>query len=248
MSNAPWHEDERFWELSAPLMFSQPRLEVAREECDHLLALVSLQPGARILDLGCGVGRHSVELAGQGFVVTGVDRVPAFLERGKELAREAGVNVEFIQADMREFTRPGAFELALSLSNSFGQFRDPKEEKRTLENIFLSLARGGSLVLEITGKEVMKCLFRPEDSYGDANTRCLEERRVLGDWEFVETRLEITRGSETAGFVYSYRLYSAREISALLESVGFSEVKVFGSLEGSLYDKDASRLVLVAKK
>ncbi len=248
MKTKDWHEDDRFWELAAPVMFSEERFKMAVKECEQIEALVPLTSGASILDLACGAGRHGIELANRGFRVTGVDRTPLFVKIARERSAEKGVATEFICQDMRRFSRPGVFDLVVNLGNSFGQFRDPKEEQQVLQNVHTSLKPGGYLILEITGKEVMKRLFRTRDRYGDGCTVCQEEREILGNWEWVRTHLEICKDGVRERFTFDYRLYSGEELKELLEYVGFSSVALHGDLAGRPYDAEALRLVVVARR
>jgi len=248
MSDNTWHEDDEFWELSAAWMFGEGRLAQAREECDHVQRLLCLEAGDSILDLACGVGRHSLELARRGFRVTGVDRMASYLRRARDRAAAEGLSVEFIKADMRRFSRPDSYHGVICLGNSFGVFEEIEEERQVLENVHVSLKGGGWFVLELTGKEVMKRLFRPHDSYQDAEMSYEESRKVDGDWEGVTTKLTIRQGEKRRDFTYSYRLYSASELTGLLDDVGFNEVRVLGGLDGRPYDDRATKLVLVAQK
>ena len=103
-----WHEQDSFWE-TVP-MFGDHHWEIAPEQVAGVISLLSLEPGAAVLDLPCGVGRHSLEFARRGFDVTGVDRTAAYLQTARERAAAEGLSVEWLQADMREFIRPEAFD------------------------------------------------------------------------------------------------------------------------------------------
>ena len=59
----PWHEDDEFWEMWGPLIFRPEAVAAATDEVDKIVALLGIKPEARVLDLCCGVGRHSLELA-----------------------------------------------------------------------------------------------------------------------------------------------------------------------------------------
>ena len=101
-----WHEDDTFWEAYAPLMFTEEHWAAAPADVDAILGLVSLPAGATALDLGCGVGRHALELARRGYQVTGIDRTAAYLAEAQKRARGEGL--------------PGAF-LAAICANSLGR-------------------------------------------------------------------------------------------------------------------------------
>ena len=118
----PWHEQDEFWDHVCPVLFGTQRLADAPADVDNLIALLGLEPGMAVLDLCCGVGRHSLELARRGFQVTAVDRTERYLERASQQAAADGLEVEFVCEDMREFCHPGAFDVVLNLFTSFGIF------------------------------------------------------------------------------------------------------------------------------
>jgi SAM-dependent methyltransferase len=114
-----WFENDDFWREFYPFMFSDERFAATPDEVSRILALTQCNSGS-VLDLCCGPGRHSVELAQRGFKVTGVDRSPFLLERAREYAVKSGARVEWVQQDMRNFIRRASFDLACSLFTSFG--------------------------------------------------------------------------------------------------------------------------------
>jgi 2-polyprenyl-3-methyl-5-hydroxy-6-metoxy-1,4-benzoquinol methylase len=97
-----WYEQEEFWEAMAPKIFSALHWDVAPLEIEKITALLEIKPGSRVLDLCCGPGRHSLELARLGFRVTGVDRTSRYLDEAREKAKEQGLYIDFLQEDMRE--------------------------------------------------------------------------------------------------------------------------------------------------
>mgnify|MGYP000371382035 CR=1 FL=1 len=248
MGAKAWHEDDRFWERTAPFQFSARRWAAAPEEIEKVVALLGLTPGMRVLDMPCGPGRHSLELARRGFVVTGVDRTAAFLEEAKRRAAAEGLSVEFVCDDMRRFRRPKAFDVAVNLFTSFGYFDDQAEDRKVLENFFVSLRPGGKLLVDVKGKEVLARDFRPRDWIEQDGALFLEEREILAGWSKVRTRWIVVRNGKQEEFTLTLRLYSGAELAALLREVGFAEVEVFGSLEGIPYDQEAKRLVALATK
>lgn len=230
-------------------MFTPARLQEAATDVDQVVRLASVHSGARVLDLCCGPGRHSVELARRGFVVKGVDRTKAYIERARLRARELGLeSADFAIADMRAFREPNTFDLVINLFTSFGYFDDPTDDCLVMANIYDSLRVGGKLLMDVLGKEVLAGKFRFHDWYEEGGVLFLEERVLSRDWGWIDSRWIRIEGAQRTEFGLSHRLYSAAELSGLALQVGFKETRAYGSLEGIPYDHQASRLILLATK
>jgi SAM-dependent methyltransferase len=242
----PWHEDDDFWRIRARFMFGPQPWERAPSQVDGVLALLEPPPGAAVLDLGCGPGRHSLELARRGFRVTGVDRTRLYLDEACRRASAEDLAVEFVHEDMRSFRRPGAFDAAINMLTAFGYFDDPADDRQVLANLRESLKPGGRLLMDLMGKEVLARIFRPRDWHEADGVFLLTERSVERDWTWIHNHEVILDGAERWEADMDHRIYSAAELSALLRDVGFSSVRVFGDLDASLYDNSAKRLILVA--
>lgn len=241
---AAWHEENSFWHSMAPKLFSKVQMERAASEVEGCTRLAGVSPPCKVLDLCCGPGRHSAELARKGYRVTGVDRTREYLdEAGKDFP-----DIEFVEADMRDFRRTDSFSLVLNLYTSFGYFEDPADDRKVVENVYESLVPGGKFIMELMGKEVLARIFRERDWYEEDGIIYLEERRVLDDWKWVEARWLKLDGEKMEEYTISHRLYSARELKELLTESGFGEVEIYGSLAGISYDQNAERLVAVARK
>jgi SAM-dependent methyltransferase len=244
----PWHEDDAFWIVRDRFMFSPKSRERAISDLEHLLAFLQIAPGAAVLDMCCGPGRHCVELARRGYRVTAVDRTAAYLDQTRRLADEAGVNVDVVQDDMRCFCRPDGFDAAVNLFTSFGYFDDPNEDRQVLVNLHRSLKAGGRLVMDMMGKEILARMYQPRDWQEQDGVLLLSERSVERDWSWAKTREIYIHDGRREEHTLELRLYSAAELRALLSDVGFADVQVFGSMDGTPYDQHARRLVAVARK
>jgi SAM-dependent methyltransferase len=243
-----WYEDDAFWETWASFMFSKERLENAPAEVTNIISLLKINPGASILDLCCGPGRHSLEFARRGFSVVGVDRTRTYLEKARKQAETEGLDIKFIQEDMRSFCMPGVFDAAINLFTSFGFFEDKKEDEQVAKNVHRSLKDGGAFIIDVMGKEVIARIFRERDWHEHDGAIVLEERKVVKDWSWMENRWIMLKEGKSEEFRYSLRPYSAVELSTLLSDCGFSNIKAYADLEGSPYDHKAKRLVAVAQK
>ena len=230
------------------MMFDEQRWAAAPVEVEQVVHLLGVSPGAAILDLCCGPGRHSLELARRGFRVTGVDRTAAYIKKAQKQAEEERLAVEFVQEDMRHFCRPNAFDGAISMFTSFGYFEDPAENRQVLVNVYRSLKDQGALIIDVMGKEVLARIFRERDWSERNGAIILKECRVDKNWSWMENRWIMFEGQERREFKVSHWIYSAAELTALLKECGFGSIDVYGDLEGAPYDHTARRLVTVAHK
>lgn len=233
-------------EAMAPALFASRRIARAVTEVDAILARVDPPPGARIVDLGSGPGARAIELARRGFRVTGIDIVPAFVEYARDAAATAGVTARFVQADMREYEEPRAYEVALCLYNLFGFFGDA-DTMRLLEHIHASLKPGGRLLLEILGHEIVTRQWRDFSAGEIDDTLFIERRSLEADGSRLASHWSITSASGRRDFVVRQRLYRADELADVLVRCGFDPPEIFGSLDGAPYDEAAEYLVALAR-
>ena len=241
---AEWFEDEAFWEVSYDFMFPPASFEQAREQAAMVLALAGGNVST-VLDLCCGPGRFAIPLAERGLSVTGVDRSAWLLQK----AKQSTVDVEWAEQDMREFVRDQAFDLALSLFTSFGYFVEPNENARVLTNVYTSLRPGGRFVIDVMGKERLAAVFTDTSCHELEDGRLRVQRhRVIDDWSRVENRWLFLQDGRYQTFEFVHFIYSGKELASLLEAAGFATVQLHGGLDGSPYDRQASRLVAVATK
>jgi SAM-dependent methyltransferase len=243
-----WFADESFWEAVYPFIFSETARESAVNDVTAIRSLVG-RPFGTVLDLCCGPGRHSVAFARQGARVTAVDRSPFLLDRARQYASAAGVDVRWAQADMRDFIEPSRFDLAVNLFTSFGYFDNPADNARVLANVAASLAPGGAFVIDIVGKEVVARVFQQcgiQDSPDGAVL--VQRRKVIDDWSRMENEWLVIRAAAVQSFRFRHWVYSAVELRALLKDAGFGKIDIFGSLDGSPYGVEASRLIVRAYK
>ena len=243
-----WFDDDTFWRELYPFMFPESRFANAADEIEKVLALTR-PTGRAALDLCCGPGRCSVALARKGFVVTGVDRTRFLLDKARVRARAAKVKVEWIEADMRDFVRPDAFNLALSMFTSFGYFDEKTQDIDVLRNVFASLRASGVFVIDVMGKERIAKILQPTTSDVQADGTILVQRHeVFDSWTRIRSEWILLRKGRARSFKFHHTLYSGQELKDRLEQVGFADVRLYGALAGDEYGPGAQRLIAVARK
>jgi SAM-dependent methyltransferase len=243
-----WFEDESFWRELYPFMFSEKRIAEADEQVAKALKLTR-PPGNSALDLCCGPGRCSVALAKRGFTVTGVDRTRYLLEKARARAKAARVKIEWVQKDMRDFVRPEAFGLVISMFTSFGYFDDRNEDMIVLKNMFVSLKPAGACLIEVLGKERLARILQPTASTVLPDGSVLVERHeIYDDWTRVRNEWLLIRGSKVKAFRFHHTIYSGLELRDRMERAGFVDVELRGNLDGDAYSPNAERLVAIGRK
>ena len=223
-----------------------PTLEQTKSDVDFVLKMTGIAHGAKVLDVPCGGGRHSVELASRGHEVTGVDFSQEFLKAAKTLDTEK--RVEWVEAEMRELPWPNRFDAAMSLGNSF-PYLDDVGNVAFLQAAAKTLKPGGKFVLE-TGA-VAESLFPNyherrwydigEILFAIKNEYDCELGRLNTTYVFVrDGQIETKYGTQ--------RVYSCSQLITLLRGVGFAQVDLFSNMQGASYKLGSQALILVATK
>src|SRR5579859_1352223 len=249
MEAVSWFTKEEDWLLKRPIIFNKNLVKLTFIEVGRLLKLLgNPAKNSKILDLCCGIGRHSLEFARHGLQVTGVDITRPYLEIAAENAKKEGLSLEFVQSDMRDFCQPDTFDLVVNLCTSFGYFDDMEDDLRVLGNIYRMLTANGKFMIEILGKEVIAATFRSLEELEFEGYKVRAVSRVLENWNRLECRRIITKGDMEKEIIAYHRLYSATEMQGHLERVGFKNIRVFGDFSGAPYDNEAKSMILVADK
>jgi SAM-dependent methyltransferase len=257
--NPEWFNDVEFWEEFAPIMFDDDHWAEVPEVVDGITRLSRLKPynevtspllkpAAKILDLCCGFGRISIELARRGYAVTGVDITKPYLDAAKEDASCENLNIEYVHTDAREFTRPEYFDTVVNLYTSIGYFADPKDEQLLFSNVYKSLKSGGSFIIETLGKEIAVLNFVETEWFERAGYTVLTEYEVLDSWTFLNNRWIIFNDEKRIEKTFPQRLYAASELRELLFKAGFGKVEIYGDWNENPYDHKAQRLIVVGRK
>jgi len=218
-------------------------------EVDFLEKALGVSPGAKILDIGCGFGRHVIELAKRGYVVTGTDLSAELLAEAKKLSRKAGVSATWVEQDMRLIDFDAEFDAATCLFTSFGYFDSEEEDVEVLRRVSRSLRRGARFVLDVENRDGLLMRYIPRDWWRtDDGDLVMEKRRFDPVKGRAHTNILLISNGRKTEHNLSIRWYSVPELRRMLEEVGINLVCLHGGLDGSQYDIDAMRLVVIGEK
>jgi D-alanine-D-alanine ligase len=209
--------------------------KITENEINYFSKVMNLQPEHHILDLCCGQGRHSIELAGRGFkYIFGLDRSRYLIQTAKVNAKKLGLLCKFREGDARKIPyEPDYFDDVLILGNSFGYFESINDDLRVLKETFRVLKPWGKLLIDISDGAYIKKNFQPRSwEWIDKNLFVCRERSLSLDKNKLISREVITHVNKgvLVDQFYSERLYSKNAILALLEKVGFKDICFHGTI------------------
>ena len=196
--------------------------ERTRQEIDFLVGALALAPAARVLDLGCGFGRHSIELAHRGYRPLGIDPAPAMIKAASMKAQEAGVEVAFKQIAAEEFTPAEPFGAAICLFTTLGQVAPASQHdnRGLLATAAKSLKADGRFALEIPQKQPTLDALKPDDRFGDDTRYTQVQRSYHAQSGIVTEQFHLVTPSRSQTYDLRYRLFTRTEVSDLLTSAG----------------------------
>ncbi|MDO5416885.1 MAG: GNAT family N-acetyltransferase [Lachnospiraceae bacterium] len=216
----------------------QPWTRHQREEVDFVLQHLDAERIHKVIDFGCGNGRHALEFAGRGFDVLGVD----YSERNIRIAKSKGDSprVRFVEGDCRSIELKETADLALCLYDVVGSFVKEKDNLDIIRNIYRHLNESGLLVMSVMNLELTSALAKNwvSDLQKELETLVkLPPSRIMQssgnifnpDYYLLETNTGVVyrkeqfenEGDLSAEYVIRDKRYSRREICGLLELAGF---------------------------
>jgi SAM-dependent methyltransferase len=222
--------------------------EMTKAEADFIEQACQLTSGARVLDVPCGNGRLSVELARRGYRLTGVDIAPENIAEARTLGAQAAPPIDFHQDDMRQLPWPRQFDAAFSMGNSFGYLEDPGDTA-FISSVAGCLKPGGHFLID-TGAVAEAILPNLKDRpwYDVGGLLFLIENQYDQVRGRLDSHLTFVRDGKVEKRSISQRVYTFRELHLLLTAAGFDQIEGFSGLDRKPFRLGAQRLLLTARK
>jgi SAM-dependent methyltransferase len=242
-----------WWQTFFSGMFVESWLQMIGEEqtqgeVEFINKELRVAPPAKILDVPCGGGRHSLALAAAGFQMTGVDISTDFLQAARSKTAERKATVTWEQRDMRDLPWRQEFDGAFCFGNSFGYY-DDKGNEDFLKAVSGTLKPGAKFLLD-TGAltEGILFSFQERNWYQIGDIKFLRNARYDPPSSRVETEYTLIRDGQTETRSALHRIFTYRELVALVEEAGFTDVQGFAGFNREPFALGSKRLLLIATK
>jgi 2-polyprenyl-3-methyl-5-hydroxy-6-metoxy-1,4-benzoquinol methylase len=231
-----------FWRAAVPA-------EATRSEVDFLERAGGLRPGSRVLDFPCGSGRHSLELARRGHLVTGLDVSAEAIGYARDAARAEGLEVDLRVGDMADVPAGLGTDLAICMGNSFG-YLEHEGTLRFLADLAGVVGPGGALVIDsgFVAESLLPHLELEEQptTLGGIEAESVNEYDVANSrWI---THFTFRRGDEVHRGTSVQHVYTSAELVRMVRAAGFADVDLYGDPAGAPYAVGVHRLLLVAHR
>lgn len=247
-ADEPWwteYFDRDFVHLYRP--FLTP--ERTRTEVAGIVEMLGLPSDARVLDLACGWGRHSVALARSGFAVTGLDLSETLLGIARRRAERAGVAVEWVRGDMRELPWRAEFDAVVSLFSSLGYFVSDEEDLRVLRAAHDALRPGGFFLLETMHRDHVVGDYADRDWWEADDGALVWVEREFDAVEGVSREwLRWRRGDRSGEKFHELRVRTATEWDGLLREAGLQPVEWYGDWGLAPFTHTSVDLIVVCRR
>jgi len=211
-------------------------------ECDFIEQEIGFNKSVRILDIGCGTGRHSIELSKRGYNITGIDLSDSQLTRAKEKAEKQGLEIDFLEYDARDLPFTKEFDLVIMIcEGAFPLMETDEMNYEILKNATKSLKERGKLIF--TTLNGLFPLYHSVEEFCSSNS---EEGNAIyrsNTFDLMTFRdHNVTEVFDDDGnkkkLECNERYYVPSEITWLLKTLGYTTIEIFGAKLGAFSRND----------
>jgi SAM-dependent methyltransferase len=226
--------------------------ERTQTEVLGITKILGLEGSESILDIPCGYGRHSIELAKLGYRVTGSDINGVHLSKAGEKAKTEAVDITFRKESMIDIQDTEQFDAIINMFYSFGFFESDEENFKVLTNFYNALKSEGKFLMhtDVNIPRILSGKYKTDEKRKLQSGKTLHiidkydesSKRIIGIWEIIDTDGTISRKD------YSVRVYTKDEFIDLCHQAGFKNCESYSDWNGSAYTDDSEDIIIVASK
>jgi ubiquinone/menaquinone biosynthesis C-methylase UbiE len=223
--------------------------EKAPYECGFLEKVLRLKKGAKILDLCCGHGRITNELASRGYNMTGQDINRFFFKIAKKNADEAGLKINWVKQDMRRIPFKNKFDAVINMFTSFAIFSSDEEDEKVIKQVSKALKRGGKFVMDYVNKDFIIKRYLVDDKRKFKNGYV----KIKREYNHIKSSHKDTfdiyiKGKLVKRLENDFRFYSVTELTSMMKRNGFKILNVYGGFGFEPLSFDTKNCIIIAQK
>lgn len=220
------------------------------EEVEFIISKTNLSEKTKILDFGCGRGRHTIEFYKRGFTdITGLDQNQSNIEIARNNAVELSFPLNFVHKMMNEFDEQDEYDLIYSLFTSMFYFSE-QHNLDIVQRIYQALKRDGCFVIDYFNPPAFLKTQKKKDWYFSEDDSIVLERYAHNPISGIITneRIIVPKEGPRVKKVYHVRDYTVAELRYHFENIGFEVLDIFGNYQGKKYTMDSVRQIYIMKK
>ncbi|MGQ9610445.1 MAG: class I SAM-dependent methyltransferase [bacterium] len=242
-----WYEE--WFGKDYMLIYPHRDIEEAVLQINFLLKKISLPQNAKILDLCCGCGRHSIELKKLGYDVVSADLSTDLINIAKSTAHDNNIDLKIIRCDMRQIPFKDQFDLIIQFFTSFGYFESDEENQIVLNSISKALKPNGKFLIDYMNPDyVIGNLISKDEKDIPEGIHVIQERWIDEKKRRINKKITLIKGGKEKNYLESVRLYSHKEIQNMLSKAGLQLSETYGDFAGEKFNKKSPRMILIGYK
>jgi len=224
--------------------------ERTSREVDAIIRFLEVEPESRVLDLCCGQGRHSLELARRGYNVVGLDLSDTLLSHSRTIAEKEGLQVEFVNGDMRQLSQTNEFNGIFNFYTAFGYFEKDEDNQAVLDAVGNALKKKGRFLLDYPCLEGRMPVWKNQEffEYEDGTVMLHEMIHDVFNQTIKNNVHYITKDNERHRTGFTLRHYYGRELQHCFERAGMPVTGHYGNLAGLPLTNRDTRVLVVGEK
>ncbi|MDX2003594.1 MAG: class I SAM-dependent methyltransferase [Chitinophagales bacterium] len=225
------------------VLYSHRNEQEAQLFIDNLLAYLKPKEHARMLDMACGSGRHSIYLANKGYNVTGIDLSVRSIAAAR--SHESG-NLHFYEHDIRNYFRIHYFDYIFSFFTSLGYFQQPRDNFKVVRSAYAGLKEGGNFVVDFFNADKVLDVIVPKHTKTVGGIEFQIEKRVGGQFIIKDITFEADGASQH--FQERVQLLRLSDFEKYFKESGFQLKTTFGDYMLNDFNHESDRLIMIVSK
>ncbi|WP_170318199.1 class I SAM-dependent methyltransferase [Paenibacillus thalictri] len=219
------------------IVYKHRDYEGAYREVKRMIDWLQLPQGAKVLDLCCGMGRHSLALDECGYNVTGVDLSDVLLHEARR--KDETSRVRWVKGDMRNVPIEESFDAVVNLFTSFGYFNEDEENAKVFREMDRLLKPGGKFIIDFLNPDVVAAALVPESQRNEGRLTIRESRRIEED--YVRKRITISEPGQTERYYEEQvKLYRPEQFRHFMAETNLTIGQLYGGYDASAYHPASS--------